>query len=244
VHISKRSSKNSLKKNLKNSCAQATTSARGYRNGSYARTLATRFGEVADLQVPRTRNNTYATKLFDQYARRAESVNEAIGTLFLNGGLHPEAGKAAIHARRTLNRRAGVGGWSGHPWRGLGGRDPAHLRRVLGASPPPERCLAPQQETVLTYLVSATIGRFVNDWLPVLHGSEEDIHLSSHCLRAKSHGCDFLRHTMATTLLFNGCPIGFIKEILGHDNLETTCQYYLGVDKKAAKEAHRKYLSF
>ena len=53
-----------------------------------------------------------------------------------------------------------------------------------------------------------------------------------------------LRHTMATTLLFNGCPIGFIKEILGHDNLETTCQYYLGVDKKAAKEAHRKYLNF
>ena len=53
-----------------------------------------------------------------------------------------------------------------------------------------------------------------------------------------------LRHTMATTLLFNGCPIGFIKELLGHDNLETTCQYYLGVDKQAAKEAHRKYLSF
>lgn len=53
-----------------------------------------------------------------------------------------------------------------------------------------------------------------------------------------------LRHTMATTLLFNGCPIGFIKEILGHDNLETTCQYYLGVDKKAAKEAHRKYSIF
>jgi len=53
-----------------------------------------------------------------------------------------------------------------------------------------------------------------------------------------------MRHTMATTLLFNGCPIGFIKEILGHDSLETTCQYYLGVDKKAAKEAHRKYLNF
>jgi site-specific recombinase XerD len=53
-----------------------------------------------------------------------------------------------------------------------------------------------------------------------------------------------MRHTMATTLLFNGCPIGFIKELLGHDRLETTCQYYLGVDKKAAKEAHRKYLNF
>jgi len=53
-----------------------------------------------------------------------------------------------------------------------------------------------------------------------------------------------LRHTMATTLLFNGCHIGHIKELLGHDNLETTCQYYLGVDKKAMKEAHRKYLNF
>jgi integrase/recombinase XerD len=53
-----------------------------------------------------------------------------------------------------------------------------------------------------------------------------------------------LRHTCATMLLFNGCPIGFIKEVLGHDRLETTCRYYLGVDKKATKEAHQKYLTF
>lgn len=53
-----------------------------------------------------------------------------------------------------------------------------------------------------------------------------------------------LRHTCATLLLFNGCPIGHIKEILGHDRLETTCRYYLGVDKTAAKEAHHHYLKF
>ncbi len=53
-----------------------------------------------------------------------------------------------------------------------------------------------------------------------------------------------LRHTMATNLLFNGCPIGHIKEILGHDRLETTCRYYLGLDKSKAKEAHGKFLSF
>jgi integrase/recombinase XerD len=53
-----------------------------------------------------------------------------------------------------------------------------------------------------------------------------------------------LRHTMATTLLFNGCPIGHIKQLLGHENLQTTCQYYLGTDKRAAKEAHRKYLDY
>lgn len=53
-----------------------------------------------------------------------------------------------------------------------------------------------------------------------------------------------LRHTMATTLLFNGCPIGHIKELLGHERLDTTCRYYLGLDKRAAKEAHQKFLSY
>ena len=49
---------------------------------------------------------------------------------------------------------------------------------------------------------------------------------------------------MATTLLFNGCPIGHIKELLGHERLDTTCRYYLGLDKRAAKEAHGKFLTY
>lgn len=53
-----------------------------------------------------------------------------------------------------------------------------------------------------------------------------------------------LRHTVATNLLFNGCPIIHIKEILGHERLDTTCRYYLGVDKEKAKQAHREYLTF
>jgi site-specific recombinase XerD len=53
-----------------------------------------------------------------------------------------------------------------------------------------------------------------------------------------------LRHTVATTLLFNGCPIGHIREILGHTQLQTTCQYYLGTDKRAALQAHQSYLRF
>lgn len=53
-----------------------------------------------------------------------------------------------------------------------------------------------------------------------------------------------LRHTVATTLLFNGCPIGHIKEILGHEHLVTTCKFYLGTDKRAAKGAHAKYLNY
>jgi site-specific recombinase XerD len=53
-----------------------------------------------------------------------------------------------------------------------------------------------------------------------------------------------LRHTAATQLLFNGCPVGHIKEILGHERLETTCRYYLGLDKRAATLAHEQYLVY
>jgi integrase/recombinase XerD len=53
-----------------------------------------------------------------------------------------------------------------------------------------------------------------------------------------------LRHTAATQLLFNGCPIGHIKEILGHERLETTCRYYLGLDQRAAKAAHEQFLCY
>ncbi len=54
-----------------------------------------------------------------------------------------------------------------------------------------------------------------------------------------------LRHTMATTLLANGCPIGHIQTLLGHEHLTTTCKYYLGVMSDAeAKGAHARYLSY
>jgi site-specific recombinase XerD len=53
-----------------------------------------------------------------------------------------------------------------------------------------------------------------------------------------------LRHTVATTLMFNGCPMGHIKEILGHERLDTTCRYYLGLDTREAQKAHQKYLRY
>ncbi len=54
-----------------------------------------------------------------------------------------------------------------------------------------------------------------------------------------------IRHTAATTLLQNGCPIGFIKEILGHQRLETTCRFYLGIlNKEDTQKAHQLYANF
>jgi site-specific recombinase XerD len=53
-----------------------------------------------------------------------------------------------------------------------------------------------------------------------------------------------LRHTVATNLVLNGCPIVHVMEILGQERLDATCKYYLGVDKEKAKKAHRQYLNF
>ena len=54
-----------------------------------------------------------------------------------------------------------------------------------------------------------------------------------------------LRHTMATTLLANGCPIGHIRTLLSHEHLTTTCRYDLGVMSDAeTKDAHTRYLSY
>ena len=51
-----------------------------------------------------------------------------------------------------------------------------------------------------------------------------------------------LRHTLATHLLKNGCPVGAIKEILGHSRLETTCRFYLGVlSTDETQDLHGKY---
>ena len=79
-------------------------------------------------------------------------------------------------------------------------------------------------------ILGTAIGNFRNYWK-----------MSGMKKRVTAH---ILRHTVATTLLFNGCPIGHIKSILGHTNLMTTCKYYLGTDKRAAKEAHHEYLNY
>mgnify|MGYP000353767840 CR=1 FL=1 len=57
----------------------------GYRNGSYSRSLGTLHGQIEDIAVPRLREGTPDYQLFDRHKRRAPSVDEAIGTLFLNG---------------------------------------------------------------------------------------------------------------------------------------------------------------
>lgn len=54
-----------------------------------------------------------------------------------------------------------------------------------------------------------------------------------------------LRHCFATNLAMNACPFTEIKNLLGHERLDTTIRFYVGLtDSKRAKEAHAQYLRY
>ena len=55
------------------------------RNGYYERDLETVFGLLEDLQIPRTRKNTFQTKLIAKYQRRQKLVERLIREMFVQG---------------------------------------------------------------------------------------------------------------------------------------------------------------
>ena len=55
-----------------------------YRNGHYLRHLLTEMGDL-ELIVPRSRRGGFPTKLFERYARRCRSIDEALLACFCLG---------------------------------------------------------------------------------------------------------------------------------------------------------------
>lgn len=53
-----------------------------------------------------------------------------------------------------------------------------------------------------------------------------------------------LRHTYCTNLLHNGADITYIKELAGHQDIQTTAKYYLGVDRQALRDVVDKFLNY
>ena len=53
-----------------------------------------------------------------------------------------------------------------------------------------------------------------------------------------------LRHTYCTNLRDNGTDISLIKELAGHQDIQTTAKYYLGVSKQTLRDAVRKNLNY
>jgi putative transposase len=64
---------------------ERTGTRKKYRNGTYPRNLATRFGLIEDMLVPRFRQGGVLHSLFAPYQQRTDDVDKALGTLFLNG---------------------------------------------------------------------------------------------------------------------------------------------------------------
>ena len=90
---------------------------------------------------------------------------------------------------------------------------------------------------------------FITTGSPPRRWAREDI--SKHFIRlrsisgiAKKLTPHILRHTYCTTLLNNGVDISFIKELAGHEDIQTTARYYLGVDKPALRRIVRDRLRY
>lgn len=87
---------------------------------------------------------------------------------------------------------------------------------------------------------------FVKEWLPKVVGKRpcrDTIHQIVKRAAARV-GIDAhphqLRHSFATHLLRNGCPINAISQMLGHESLTTTAGY-LALDVRAKRECIEKY---
>ena len=64
---------------------ERTPNRKDYRNGSYTRSLTTKFGHIEDLEVPRLRHGSLLQDALDRYERIHEDIDRAIGQLFLAG---------------------------------------------------------------------------------------------------------------------------------------------------------------
>lgn len=58
------------------------------------------------------------------------------------------------------------------------------------------------------------------------------------------YSAHIMRHTAGTQLLFNGTDIKTIQIFLGHESIQTTARFYLGIDKRKIREAVDKNLKY
>jgi transposase-like protein len=64
---------------------ERSPSRTGERNGSYARDLITPVGKIEQLRVPRDRDGTFATRVFEEYHRSTGEVEDAVLEMWLQG---------------------------------------------------------------------------------------------------------------------------------------------------------------
>ena len=62
---------------------ERTEARRGERNGHYTRSLTTEVGYIEQLRVPRAREETFLTEVFERYRRLTGSLEEAVLEMYL-----------------------------------------------------------------------------------------------------------------------------------------------------------------
>jgi putative transposase len=67
-----------MTKHLAAGYRERTPSRRGERNGYYTRDLITPAGRIAQLRVPRDREGTFLTEVFERYKRMTGEAEEAV----------------------------------------------------------------------------------------------------------------------------------------------------------------------
>jgi putative transposase len=67
---------------------EPTPSRTGERNGSYGRDLITPVGKIEQLKVPRDRDGTFTTRVFEEYHRSTGEVEDALLEMWLQGISH------------------------------------------------------------------------------------------------------------------------------------------------------------
>jgi putative transposase len=77
------------------SWGECTPTRRGYRNSYYSRDLVTSTGRIEVLQVPRDREGTFHTQVFERYQRYEPEVAEALTEMFVSGTSTHKVGKVA-----------------------------------------------------------------------------------------------------------------------------------------------------
>lgn len=64
---------------------EKTDSRSGERNGSYQRSLITPVGKIEQMKVPRDRDATFTTQVFEEYHRATGEVEDALLEMWLQG---------------------------------------------------------------------------------------------------------------------------------------------------------------
>jgi putative transposase len=84
-----------LKQFLEADWGESTPQRKGYRNGTYTRDLATSSGPIEDLHVPRDREGTFQTQVFERYNRYEPQVAEGLTQMFVAGVSPHKVGEVA-----------------------------------------------------------------------------------------------------------------------------------------------------